>query len=247
MVKETAISVLACLCALTTSVSMAETVGVTDEVIKIGNTSPYSGPASAYGTIGKAQQACFDKINDSGGINGRRIEFISLDDAYSPPKTVEQVRKLVEKERVAFLYQNLGTPTNSAIQRYVNRREVRGGLPDRPARKVGDHLAPACGLGLRRSRDAVVQPVGLPAQNETAPGPARRELRLGRALEILAAQGFGPGDRAADPLKPGTRRDQPVDQPVLAHARGADNRDQPPGHAAASGANSETSISRVQT
>ncbi|MGI9336630.1 MAG: ABC transporter substrate-binding protein, partial [Gammaproteobacteria bacterium] len=92
--------------------------------IRIGNTNPYSGPASSYGTIGKGIQACFDMVNDGGGINGRKLEFVSLDDAYSPPKTVEQVRKLVEKEKVAFLFQTLGTPTNTAIHKYVNGKKV---------------------------------------------------------------------------------------------------------------------------
>ena len=99
-------------------------VGADDEIIRIGNTNPYSGPASSYGTIGKAISAFFDMINDQGGINGRKIDFVSLDDGYSPPKTVEQVRKLVEQEQVLFLFQTLGTPTNSAIHKYVNARKV---------------------------------------------------------------------------------------------------------------------------
>lgn len=98
--------------------------GVTDTSIKIGNTMPYSGPAAAYGTIGKAAQAYFDKINDEGGINGRKIEFISLDDGYSPPKTKEQTRKLVEQEEVLLVFQGLGTPTNSAVHRYMNKKKV---------------------------------------------------------------------------------------------------------------------------
>ncbi len=98
--------------------------GATDTVIKIGNTSPYSGPASSYGTIGKAVSAYFNKINSEGGINGRRIEFISLDDAYSPPKTKEQFRKLVEREKVLLIFQSLGTPTNSAVHRYMNKKQV---------------------------------------------------------------------------------------------------------------------------
>ncbi len=98
--------------------------GASDTEIKIGNTNPYSGPASAYGTIGKAIKAYIDKINAGGGINGRKINFITLDDGYSPPKTVEQVRKLVEQEKVLFLFQTLGTPTNSAIHKYVNKKQV---------------------------------------------------------------------------------------------------------------------------
>ena len=99
-------------------------VGVTATEIKIGNTNPYSGPASAYGTIGKAIAAYFKKVNDEGGVNGRKINFISYDDSYSPPKTVEMVRKLVEQDQVALLFQTLGTPPNSAIHKYVNQQKV---------------------------------------------------------------------------------------------------------------------------
>ena len=98
--------------------------GVTDTEIKIGQTMPYSGPASAYGVIGRTEAAYFKMINDQGGINGRKINFISLDDAYSPPKTVEQVRRLVEDEKVAFLFQTLGTPPNLAIRQYLNDNKV---------------------------------------------------------------------------------------------------------------------------
>jgi ABC-type branched-subunit amino acid transport system substrate-binding protein len=92
--------------------------------VKIGQTSPYSGPASAYGTIGKYHQAFFKKVNDEGGVNGTKINFISLDDGYSPPKTVEQVRKLVEQDEVDCLFQTLGTPSNTAIHKYVNAKKV---------------------------------------------------------------------------------------------------------------------------
>jgi branched-chain amino acid transport system substrate-binding protein len=103
----------------------AETVvGVTATEIKIGNTNPYSGPASAYGTIGKVIGAYFKKVNDEGGISGRKINYISYDDQYSPPKTVEMVRKLVEQDQVAFLFQTLGTPPNSAIHKYMNEKKV---------------------------------------------------------------------------------------------------------------------------
>jgi branched-chain amino acid transport system substrate-binding protein len=98
--------------------------GVTDTEIKIGQTIPYSGPASAYGVIGRTEAAYFRMINDQAGINGRRIIFISLDDGYSPPKTVEQVRRLVEQERVAFVANTLGTPTNAAIRQYLNDNKV---------------------------------------------------------------------------------------------------------------------------
>ena len=99
-------------------------VGATDTEIKIGNIMPYSGPASAYGVIGKTEQAYFNKINAEGGINGRKINFISYDDGYSPPKTVEQARKLVESDEVLFIFNSLGTPPNSAIHKYMNSKKV---------------------------------------------------------------------------------------------------------------------------
>jgi branched-chain amino acid transport system substrate-binding protein len=98
--------------------------GATDTEIKIGNIVPYSGPASAYGTIGKAEAAYFKKVNDEGGINGRKIDFISVDDGYSPPKTVEMARRLVEQDKVLLIWASLGTPPNSAIQKYMNAKKV---------------------------------------------------------------------------------------------------------------------------
>jgi branched-chain amino acid transport system substrate-binding protein len=98
--------------------------GASATEIKLGQTMPYSGPASAYGTIGKVEMAYFKMINDRGGVNGRQINLISLDDGYSPPKTVEQVRRLVEQEEVLALFQTLGTPPNSAIHKYVNAKKV---------------------------------------------------------------------------------------------------------------------------
>jgi branched-chain amino acid transport system substrate-binding protein len=98
--------------------------GATDTEIKIGNINAYSGPASAYGVIAKTEQAYFNKINAEGGINGRKINFISYDDGYSPPKTVEQARKLVESDEVLFIFNSLGTPPNSAIQKYMNAKKV---------------------------------------------------------------------------------------------------------------------------
>jgi len=98
--------------------------GASDKEIKIGNINPYSGPASAYGTIGKTIAAYFKMVNDHGGINGRKIEFISYDDGYSPPKTVEMARKLVEQDQVLFIFQSLGTPPNSAIHKYMNAKKV---------------------------------------------------------------------------------------------------------------------------
>jgi branched-chain amino acid transport system substrate-binding protein len=98
--------------------------GASDTEIKIGNIMPYSGPASAYGVIGKTEEAYFKKINAEGGINGRKINFVSYDDAYSPPKTVEQARKLVESDEVLLIFNPLGTPPNSAIQKYMNSKKV---------------------------------------------------------------------------------------------------------------------------
>jgi ABC-type branched-subunit amino acid transport system substrate-binding protein len=98
--------------------------GASDTEIKLGQTMPYSGPASAYGTIGKLHQAYFKMLNEAGGINGRKVNLISLDDGYSPPKTVEQVRRLVEQDEVLALFQTLGTATNSAIHKYVNAKKV---------------------------------------------------------------------------------------------------------------------------
>lgn len=98
--------------------------GVTKDSIKIGQTMPYSGPASAYGVIGQTELAFCKMLNAQGGINGRKIELLSADDGYSPPRTVEETRRLVESEGVAFMYQGLGTPTQSAVQRYLNQRKV---------------------------------------------------------------------------------------------------------------------------
>ena len=98
--------------------------GATDTEIKIGNIMPYSGPASAYGVIGKTEQAYFNKINAEGGINGRKINFVSYDDGYSPPKAVEQARKLVESDEVLLIFNSLGTPPNSAIHKYMNSKKV---------------------------------------------------------------------------------------------------------------------------
>jgi branched-chain amino acid transport system substrate-binding protein len=99
-------------------------VGASDQEIRIGNILAYSGPVSSLGVIGKIEAAYFRKINDEGGINGRKINFISYDDAYSPPKTVEQARKLVESDEVLLIFNPVGTPTNAAIQKYMNSKKV---------------------------------------------------------------------------------------------------------------------------
>src|SRR5258708_6309505 len=112
--------------------------GASDSEIKIGNIMPYSGPASAYGTIGRSEAAYFKMINDQGGINGRKINFITLDDGYSPPKAVEQVRKLVEQEEVLLVFQPLGTPSNSAIHQYMNAKKVPQLFVATGATKWGD-------------------------------------------------------------------------------------------------------------
>jgi branched-chain amino acid transport system substrate-binding protein len=98
--------------------------GATDTEVKIGQTVPFSGPASAYATIGKAQAAYFNMINQQGGVNGRKINLIQYDDAYSPPKAVEQVRKLVESDEVLLTFQIIGTPSNAAVQKYLNTKKV---------------------------------------------------------------------------------------------------------------------------
>src|SRR6202795_1672406 len=113
--------------------------GATDTEIKIGNIMPYSGPASAYATIGKTEAAYFNKINAEGGINGRKINFISYDDGYSPPKAVEQARKLVESDEVLLIFNPLGTPSNSAIQKYLNAKKVPQLFVATGATKFGDY------------------------------------------------------------------------------------------------------------
>src|SRR5271156_6243707 len=116
-----------------------DTPGVTATEIKIGNTDAYSGPASAASVIAKLETAFFRMVNEQGGVAGRKINFISLDDGYSPPKTVEQVRRLVEQDQVALLFNTLGTPTNSAIWHYVNQKKVPHLFISTGADKWGDY------------------------------------------------------------------------------------------------------------
>ena len=113
--------------------------GVTATEIKIGNTSPYSGPASTYGVLGKLESAFFGMVNEQGGVAGHKINYISLDDTYSPPKTLEQTRRLVEEDNVAFTFATLGTPTNSAIVRYMNQKHVPHLFLATGADKWGDY------------------------------------------------------------------------------------------------------------
>jgi branched-chain amino acid transport system substrate-binding protein len=119
-----AAAVLAAALALPAAAQKKYDPGASDTAIKIGHINPYSGPASAYGEIGKAIGAYLKMVNDKGGINGRKIDFISYDDGYSPPKTVEMARKLVEQDQVLFIFQSLGTPTNTAIHKYMNAKKV---------------------------------------------------------------------------------------------------------------------------
>jgi branched-chain amino acid transport system substrate-binding protein len=119
--------------------ALADTPGVTATELKIGNTAPYSGPASAYGIIAKTEAAVFKMINDQGGVGGRKITYISLDDGYSPPRTVDQVRKLVEEDQVAFIFATIGTPTNTAIAKYMNSKHVPLMFIGSGANKWGDY------------------------------------------------------------------------------------------------------------
>lgn len=117
----------------------AETEGVTDTEIRIGQTMAYSGAASAYSVIGRAEAAYFKMINEKGGINGRKINFISVDDGYSPPKTFEQTRRLVEQDRVAFIFNPLGTPTGLVVRKYLNDKHVPQLFVGAGATFWGDH------------------------------------------------------------------------------------------------------------
>ena len=128
--------------------------GVTDTEIKLGQTSPYSGPASAYSVIAKAQLAYFKMINDQGGINGRKINLISIDDAYSPAKTVEQTRKLVEQEEVAAILNPLGTPTGLAVRKYLNDKKVPQLFVGAGATLWGDHEHFPYSIGFQASYQA---------------------------------------------------------------------------------------------
>ena len=112
--------------------------GATDTEIKIGHITAYSGPAAAYGAIGKTEEAYFKKVNDGGGINGRKINFISYDDGYSPPRAVEQVRKLVESDEVLLVFNPLGAPSNTAIQKYLNVKQIPHLFVASGATKWGD-------------------------------------------------------------------------------------------------------------
>ena len=140
-VRIAAISAAITAVAVTSTAAFAQKkydTGASDTEIKIGNIIPYSGPASAYGVIGKTEEAYFKMINDRGGINGRKVNFVSYDDAYSPPKAVEQVRKLVEGDEVLFTFQIIGTPSNAAVQKYLNARKVPQLLASTGASRFSD-------------------------------------------------------------------------------------------------------------
>jgi branched-chain amino acid transport system substrate-binding protein len=133
-------SILACVL-LGTSPAAAQKKydpGASDTEIKLGNIMPYSGPLSAYAMIGRTQDAFFKRLNAEGGINGRKINFVSYDDSFSPAKTVEQARKLVESDEVLLIFQSLGTPTNNAIQKYLNDKKVPQLFVATGATKFGD-------------------------------------------------------------------------------------------------------------
>jgi branched-chain amino acid transport system substrate-binding protein len=136
----------------------ANAPGVTDTEIKIGQTMPYSGPASNYGVFGRTEAAYFKMINEQGGVNGRKLNLISLDDGYSPPKTVEQTRRLVEREQVAFIFGSLGTPTNAAIRSYLNDNKVPQLLIASGAAMFGDpqHYPWTMGFGVNYQTEAHV-------------------------------------------------------------------------------------------
>ncbi len=180
MIVRNSLLTAAALLALAAPAFAADTPGVTATEIKIGNTMPYSGPASAYGVIGKAESAFFKMVNDQGGVDGRKINFISLDDGYSPPKTVEQVRQLVEQDGVAFIFNTLGTPPNSAIAEIPQPEEGAAAVRRHRRRQVGqlqevplDHrLAaelPHRGADLRQ-----IHPQGEARRQDRHPLPERR-------------------------------------------------------------------------
>src|SRR5437667_2226708 len=133
-----AIASVAAITATAVSAQKKYDPGASDTEIRIGNIMPYSGPASSYAVIGKSEAAYFNKINAEGGINGRKITFISYDDAYSPPKAIEQARKLVESDEVLLIFQALGTPSNSAIMKYMNTKKVPQLFVASGATKFGD-------------------------------------------------------------------------------------------------------------
>ena len=173
--------------------------GATDTEIKIGNIMPYSGPASAYGVIGKTEEAYFKMINDKGGINGRKIKFVTYDDAYSPPKAVEQVRKLVESDEVLVVFNPLGTPSNTAIQKYLNAKKVPQLFVATGATKWNDPKNFPWTMGWQPS----YQSEGAHLRQIPAEGEARRQDR-GALSERRFRQGLSQGPQGR-PRRQGRR------------------------------------------
>ena len=139
MLGRTGLSAVAALLALAATATAADMPGITATEIKIGNIMPYSGPASAYGVIGKGETAFWNMVNEQGGVAGHKINFITVDDGYNPAKAVEQARKLVEQDEVAFIFNSLGTPSNTAIQKYMNVKKVPQLFVATGADKWGDY------------------------------------------------------------------------------------------------------------
>ena len=208
-----------------------ESPGVTATEIRLGNTMPYSGPASAYGTIGKAIAAMFRMANDQGGFAGRKVNFISYDDGYSPPKTVEQTRRLIEEDKVAALFAHLGTPTNSAIVRYVNQKKVPHLFLATGADKWGDYkehpVDDRLAAQLRHGVAGLCQVhPGAEARREDRHPVSERRFRK-RLPARRAGRPEGPLRQAGQRrLVRGHRRDhrQPACDPAVRRRRCADDR-----------------------
>jgi branched-chain amino acid transport system substrate-binding protein len=199
--------------ALCASTAFAQTPGVTRTEIRIGNINPYSGPASAYGLIGKTLAAYFTKINAEGGINGRSIKFITYDDAYNPAKAVEQTRKLVESDDVLTVFQALGTPSNTAIQKYLNDRKVPQLFLAAGATKFGDPKNFPWTMGLQPSYQAEARiyaqyllanhpngKIGVLYQNDDYGKDYLKGLTdgLGGKMPIVSAQPYETSDATID-------------------------------------------------
>ena len=180
----------------------------TKDEIRIGQTLPYSGPASGFGIIGRAQEAYFEKVNAEGGINGRKIKFISLDDAYSPPKTVEQTRKLVEQDEVLLMFGSLGTATNNAVHRYLNGKKVPQLFVLSGATKWADPknapwtMPGMADLPVRRRDLRQTHPADQARRQNRHPRPERRfRPRLCRRLQARAGRQGRQHDRVGSQLR----------------------------------------------
>ena len=169
----------------------ADLPGVTATEIKIGNTDAYSGPASAFSVIAKLEAAFFKMVNDQGGIAGHKVNFISLDDGYSPPRTVEQVRRLIEEDQVALLFNTLGTPTNSAIYRYVNEKKVPHLFISTGADKWGDYQHFPWTMGFQPSYRIEAQIYAKYHATREARCKNRRSLSKRRSRQRLSGRAKG--------------------------------------------------------